>query len=113
MMGDNPFWGGINCPEGGGNYGRGLLMGGGVCVLMRGVLMRGVISGVLIGGPAGGFALLPFLWLVNVLWFFREAFVAPPYGEQPLLRRCQWGHMGGGWGVWGVGGGIWGGRGGL
>ncbi|XP_054660937.1 gamma-secretase subunit PEN-2 isoform X1 [Grus americana] len=37
----------------------------------------------------GGFALLPFLWLVNVLWFFREAFVAPPYGEQPLLRRCH------------------------
>lgn len=35
----------------------------------------------------GGFALLPFLWLVNVLWFFREAFVAPPYGQQPLIKR--------------------------
>ncbi|XP_061300450.1 gamma-secretase subunit PEN-2 [Pezoporus flaviventris] len=35
----------------------------------------------------GGFALLPFLWLVNVLWFFREAFVVPPYGEQALIRR--------------------------
>jgi presenilin enhancer 2 len=22
----------------------------------------------------GGFALLPFLWLINVIWFFKEAF---------------------------------------
>ncbi|NXA57124.1 PEN2 secretase, partial [Nothocercus julius] len=35
----------------------------------------------------GGFALLPFLWLVNVLWFFREAFMAPPYSEQPHIKR--------------------------
>ncbi|KAM8793721.1 gamma-secretase subunit PEN-2 [Eudromia elegans] len=35
----------------------------------------------------GGFALLPFLWLVNVLWFFREAFVAPPYTQQPHIKR--------------------------
>ncbi|NXH16103.1 PEN2 secretase, partial [Bucco capensis] len=34
----------------------------------------------------GGFALLPFLWLVNVLWFFREAFVEAPYREQEQLR---------------------------
>ncbi|NXK93686.1 PEN2 secretase, partial [Formicarius rufipectus] len=35
----------------------------------------------------GGFLLLPFLWVVNVVWFFREAFVAPPFGEQPQIKR--------------------------
>ncbi|NXO00340.1 PEN2 secretase, partial [Rhinopomastus cyanomelas] len=34
----------------------------------------------------GGFLLLPFLWLVNVLWFFREAFWAPPSPQQQQLR---------------------------
>nr|XP_006118324.1 gamma-secretase subunit PEN-2 [Pelodiscus sinensis] len=34
----------------------------------------------------GGFALLPFLWLVNVLWFCREAFLAPAYTEQPQIK---------------------------
>ncbi|NWZ16906.1 PEN2 secretase, partial [Agelaius phoeniceus] len=35
----------------------------------------------------GGFLLLPFLWLVNVLWFFRDAFLAPPFGEQPRIKK--------------------------
>ncbi|XP_063167753.1 gamma-secretase subunit PEN-2 [Candoia aspera] len=35
----------------------------------------------------GGFALLPFLWLVNVFWFFREAFFAPAYTEQLQIKR--------------------------
>ncbi|CAI9589670.1 unnamed protein product [Staurois parvus] len=34
----------------------------------------------------GGFALLPFLWLVNVLWFFKEAFFKPAYTEQPQIQ---------------------------
>ncbi|XP_030055305.1 gamma-secretase subunit PEN-2-like [Microcaecilia unicolor] len=34
----------------------------------------------------GGFALLPFLWLVNVFWFFREAFMKPAYTEQPQIQ---------------------------
>nr|XP_060624792.1 gamma-secretase subunit PEN-2-like isoform X2 [Anolis sagrei ordinatus] len=35
----------------------------------------------------GGFALLPFLWLVNVFWFFREAFLAPAYTEQLQIKH--------------------------
>ncbi|XP_073511677.1 gamma-secretase subunit PEN-2 [Phyllobates terribilis] len=34
----------------------------------------------------GGFALLPFLWLVNVTWFFKEAFFKPAYTEQPQIQ---------------------------
>ncbi|XP_064425383.1 gamma-secretase subunit PEN-2 isoform X2 [Latimeria chalumnae] len=34
----------------------------------------------------GGFALLPFLWLVNVIWFFKEAFMKPSYTEQLQIR---------------------------
>ncbi|XP_063844808.1 gamma-secretase subunit pen-2-like [Scylla paramamosain] len=34
-----------------------------------------------------GFALLPFMWAVNALWFMREAFWAPPYPEQKQIRR--------------------------
>uniref|UniRef100_A0A671R7E9 Gamma-secretase subunit PEN-2 n=1 Tax=Sinocyclocheilus anshuiensis TaxID=1608454 RepID=A0A671R7E9_9TELE len=35
---------------------------------------------------SGGFAFLPFLWLVNVLWFFKEAFLNPAYTEQPQIK---------------------------
>uniref|UniRef100_A0A7N6ADQ5 Gamma-secretase subunit PEN-2 n=1 Tax=Anabas testudineus TaxID=64144 RepID=A0A7N6ADQ5_ANATE len=38
----------------------------------------------------GGFAFLPFLWLVNVVWFFREAFVKPAYTEQLQIKTCKW-----------------------
>ncbi|XP_025102467.1 gamma-secretase subunit PEN-2-like [Pomacea canaliculata] len=34
----------------------------------------------------GGFALLPFLWFVNSLWFFKEAFRRPPYEQQKMIR---------------------------
>lgn len=57
--------------------------------------------------PPGGFALLPFLWLVNVLWFFREAFLAPAYTQQLQIKSCEWGggSLGGGlwnrWEFWG------------
>lgn len=37
----------------------------------------------------GGFALLPFLWLVNVTWFFKEAFFKPAYTEQPQIQSCE------------------------
>ena len=32
--------------------------------------------------------ILPFLWAVNVVWFFKEAFVKPAYAEQPRIRQC-------------------------
>ena len=34
-----------------------------------------------------GFALLPFLWAVNFVWFFKEAFVKEAYEEQRQIRR--------------------------
>lgn len=38
----------------------------------------------------GGFAFLPFLWLVNIFWFFREAFLAPAYTEQSQIKGYVW-----------------------
>uniref|UniRef100_V9LJP6 Gamma-secretase subunit PEN-2 n=1 Tax=Callorhinchus milii TaxID=7868 RepID=V9LJP6_CALMI len=35
----------------------------------------------------GGFVLLPFLWMVNVIWFFREAFTKPQFNEQQQIRK--------------------------
>ncbi|XP_064900080.1 gamma-secretase subunit PEN-2 [Patagioenas fasciata] len=54
----------------------------------------------------GGFALLPFLWLVNVLWFFREAFVVQPYGEQQQIRTYVR-RSALGLGLWGAALGLW------
>lgn len=34
----------------------------------------------------GGFFALPFLWLVNAVWFFREAFIRQPFEEQKMIR---------------------------
>lgn len=35
-----------------------------------------------------GFALLPFLWAINAVWFFRMAFIRKPeYPEQPAIKR--------------------------
>ncbi|XP_005874367.1 PREDICTED: uncharacterized protein LOC102252620 [Myotis brandtii] len=34
----------------------------------------------------GGFAFLPFPWLVNIFWFFREAFLVPAYTEQSQTK---------------------------
>lgn len=36
----------------------------------------------------GGFAVLPFLWAVNAIWFAKEAFVMPSYPEQRRIRQC-------------------------
>ncbi|XP_074594393.1 presenilin enhancer, gamma-secretase subunit [Brevipalpus obovatus] len=36
----------------------------------------------------GGFALLPFLWIVNSIWFFEEAFLSSrQYPEKPQIRK--------------------------
>lgn len=34
----------------------------------------------------GGFALLPFLWFINSVWFFKEAFIKDEYEEQKQIR---------------------------
>ncbi|KAK9753845.1 Presenilin enhancer-2 subunit of gamma secretase [Popillia japonica] len=34
-----------------------------------------------------GFALLPFVWAVNAVWFFNEAFKRDQYDEQPQIKR--------------------------
>ncbi|XP_075235777.1 presenilin enhancer, gamma-secretase subunit [Lycorma delicatula] len=34
-----------------------------------------------------GFAILPFVWLVNAIWFFEEAFRKPPYEEQKDIKK--------------------------
>uniref|UniRef100_A0A5S6QPK6 Gamma-secretase subunit PEN-2 n=1 Tax=Trichuris muris TaxID=70415 RepID=A0A5S6QPK6_TRIMR len=41
----------------------------------------------------GGFACLPLLWLVNSVWFFRQAFVRDSFENQPLLRLYVAGSM--------------------
>jgi presenilin enhancer 2 len=33
-----------------------------------------------------GFCILPFLWFVNSIWFFNEAFRKPVYTEQAQIR---------------------------
>lgn len=38
----------------------------------------------------GGFALLPFLWLINSVWFFRDAFLAEAFDEQKRIRSCEY-----------------------
>ena len=36
----------------------------------------------------GGFALLPFLWAINVVWFFKEAFIRKPeFPQQKDLKQ--------------------------
>lgn len=34
-----------------------------------------------------GFAFLPFLWAVNAVWFFKEAFVKEAYPEQATIKK--------------------------
>ncbi|XP_002138654.2 gamma-secretase subunit pen-2 [Drosophila pseudoobscura] len=34
-----------------------------------------------------GFALLPFVWAINVCWCFEEAFRKPPFPEQSQIKR--------------------------
>ncbi|XP_071957791.1 gamma-secretase subunit PEN-2-like [Antedon mediterranea] len=33
-----------------------------------------------------GFLFLPFLWLVNFVWFFREAFTKPSFEQQKQIK---------------------------
>jgi presenilin enhancer 2 len=35
----------------------------------------------------GGFLFLPFLWAINAVWFFKDAFKAPAFEEQPQIRK--------------------------
>nr|XP_021192558.2 gamma-secretase subunit pen-2 [Helicoverpa armigera] len=34
-----------------------------------------------------GCLLLPFVWAVNAIWFFKEAFIKPPYDEQKQIKK--------------------------
>lgn len=34
-----------------------------------------------------GWALLPFVWFINAVWFFREAFLKEAYTEQKEIRK--------------------------
>lgn len=34
-----------------------------------------------------GLAFLPFIWAVNAVWFFNEAFRKPEYAEQKQIRK--------------------------
>ena len=35
----------------------------------------------------GGWACLPFLWAVNFVWFFHDAFQRPAFEEQAQIKR--------------------------
>lgn len=35
----------------------------------------------------GGFVCLPFLWCINAIWFFKEAFSAPPFPQQAKIKQ--------------------------
>jgi len=34
-----------------------------------------------------GFGFLPFLWAINSVWFYKEAFTRPPYAEQKDIKK--------------------------
>uniref|UniRef100_A0A0A9VWP5 Gamma-secretase subunit PEN-2 n=1 Tax=Lygus hesperus TaxID=30085 RepID=A0A0A9VWP5_LYGHE len=34
-----------------------------------------------------GFFCLPFVWLINSIWFFKDAFLKPEYDEQKSIRK--------------------------
>ncbi|KAE9554858.1 hypothetical protein FO519_001973 [Halicephalobus sp. NKZ332] len=44
---------------------------------------------------------LPFVWLINTIWFFETAFKKEPFHQQPLIRRyVTWSMIGAvTWGV--------------
>lgn len=33
--------------------------------------------------------MLPLLWVVNAVWFAKQAFLAPHFEEQKQIRRCK------------------------
>ena len=38
----------------------------------------------------GGFAFLPLLWLINAIWFYKQAFKVEPYPQQAEIRKCKY-----------------------
>lgn len=38
---------------------------------------------------AAGFGLLPFVWAINVVWFFNDAFRKPEFDEQTQIKKCN------------------------
>lgn len=36
-----------------------------------------------------GFAFLPLLWLINTIWFYKQAFKVDHYPEQAQIRTCK------------------------
>ncbi|ELU01672.1 hypothetical protein CAPTEDRAFT_164221 [Capitella teleta] len=34
----------------------------------------------------GGFAFLPFLWFINSVWFFKDAFIKESYDQQKQIK---------------------------
>lgn len=38
---------------------------------------------------SAGFAMLPFLWAVNAVWFAKPAFCDPHFEEQKQIKRCK------------------------
>jgi hypothetical protein len=43
---------------------------------------------------SAGFAFLPFVWVVNVFWFFDSAFKKPAFDEQNAIRKCEYKKIG-------------------
>lgn len=37
----------------------------------------------------GGFAFLPLLWLINAIWFYKQAFKVEAYPQQAQIRTCK------------------------
>ena len=35
----------------------------------------------------GGICLLPFLWIINAVWFFKYAFLKPEFPEQKKMKK--------------------------
>ncbi|UJR09012.1 hypothetical protein I4U23_013261 [Adineta vaga] len=35
----------------------------------------------------GGFAFLPLLWLINAIWFYKQAFKVEPFPQQEQIRK--------------------------
>jgi len=38
----------------------------------------------------GGFAFLPLLWLINAIWFYKQAFKVEPFPQQEHIRKCKY-----------------------
>jgi hypothetical protein len=37
----------------------------------------------------GGFLFLPLLWLINAIWFYKQAFHVEPFVQQAQIRTCN------------------------